>query len=122
MGGESKYDMSLFSRYCREYFIYTSPRQSIRKFIKDINYNIRKHDVHFLLPTSEATILACNSMKNEIKSELLIPTSNEIEVMFHKFNTLKLAELLKVKIPQTFLINNILGLNMNDYTMDILEL
>ena len=53
VGGESIYDISLFSKYCKEKFIYTDPSVNILDFISDINYNIQKFKYwNFLMRTT----------------------------------------------------------------------
>jgi len=106
VGGESKYDLSLFSKYSKEKFTYTSPAINISNFITDINYNIQKFDSYLIFPTSEAAILTCDKHRKEIDGKLLIPKSEEIKIMFSKKNTLKLANALGVNIPTTFFLND----------------
>lgn len=106
VGGESKYDLSLFSKYSKEKFTYTSPRLDILDFISDINSNIHKFDAGLVFPTSEAAILACDKHRKEINEKLLIPKREEIKIMFSKKNTLNLAKTLGVTIPTTFFLTN----------------
>jgi len=106
VGGESKYDLSLFSKYSKEKFTYTSPRLNILDFISDINSNIHKFNVGLVFPTSEAAILACDKHRKEIDGKLLIPKSEEIKIMFSKKNTLNLAKTLGVTTPTTFFLTN----------------
>jgi len=105
VGGETKWDMSLFSRYCKEKFVYTSPNINISRFIVDINHNIKKFNIDVILPTSEAAIIALDSNRENIEAELLMPTSNEIKILFNKKNTLNLAKSLGLRIPSTHYVN-----------------
>jgi len=106
VGAESICDISLFSKYCKEKFIYPDPRISISNFISTINYNIQKFNVNILLPTSEKAILAFDSNREKINCELLIPKTKEINIMFSKYNTLNIAKQLGVLSPKTFLLND----------------
>ena len=40
VGGETKWDMSFFSKHCKENSTYNSPLLNIPKFVKDTNKNI----------------------------------------------------------------------------------
>ena len=105
VGGTNKYNISLHSKYAKFKFIYTSPRLSIKKFLKDINDNISIYDVDYVLPTSEAAILVLDFFRKEVNSNLIIPSKRQIENTFNKWNTLKLAKSIGVTIPKTIYIN-----------------
>jgi len=93
--------MSLFSRYAREKFVYTSPKQDSRRFIEDINRYSAEFGADCVLPTSEAGILACSSHRKDLSCFPIVPREYDIEMTFRKANTLKLAEALGVPVPQT---------------------
>ena len=104
-GGHTRWDMSLYSRHCRESFVYTSPYISIARFVADINANIKKFHVDIVLPTSEAAIMACDLYRDRIDAELLAPSGEEINVLFQKRKTLALAQSVGVPIPSTRVVN-----------------
>lgn len=106
VGGESRYDISLFSKYCKEKFIYTDPGVNISDFISDINYNIRNFKINIVLPTSEKAILAFDRNREKINGDLLIPKTEEIKMLFSKSNTLNIAKKLGVLTPKTFFLND----------------
>src|ERR1700733_11757723 len=54
VGGETRRDMSLFSRYAKETFVYTSPKLDALKFIQDVNRLCIKFGTDCVFPTSEA--------------------------------------------------------------------
>src|ERR1700742_2972391 len=60
VGGESRWDMTLFSRYTREKFLYASPKQNVSQFISDINRYAKEFGADSVFPTSEAGIMACS--------------------------------------------------------------
>ena len=102
MGGESRWDMSLMSRFAKETFVYTSPKRDARKFIEDVNRYCREFRANCVFPTSEAGIMACSEHRKELVCEPIIPTEREIETIFSKAKTLALAQSLGIAVPRTF--------------------
>jgi predicted ATP-grasp superfamily ATP-dependent carboligase len=117
VGGESHWDMSLFSRYSKEKFVYTSPKENVKKFIEDVNRNCQKFAADFVFPTSEAGIMACSQYRKDLTCVPLIPMEREIEVTFSKAKTLALAESLGIAVPKTEYITN-----DNVQTLDAIDL
>lgn len=101
VGGETRWDMSLFSRYSKETFVYTSPKRDLLKFIQDVNRFCHKFGADSVFPTSEASIIACCKYRNELACHPIIPRECEIEAIFDKTNTLRLARSLGITIPKT---------------------
>jgi predicted ATP-grasp superfamily ATP-dependent carboligase len=101
VGGESRWDMSLLSRYASETCVYTSPRHDISKFITDVN----RHCVHFgadhIFPTAESAIMACSEHEGEFVSAPIIPRRHELKTAFNKRNTLRIGELVGIPAPKT---------------------
>src|SRR5215813_1806959 len=64
VGGETARDMSLFSRYCNEKFVYTSPKVDVGRFVQDVNHHCRQFNADAIFPTSEAGIMACSTHRN----------------------------------------------------------
>src|SRR6266850_2355251 len=84
VGGETRWDMSLFSRYTREKFVYTSPKRDICKFIQDVNRYCQEFAADCVLPTSEAAILACDKHRNELSCVPIIPEKRDIQITLSK--------------------------------------
>jgi predicted ATP-grasp superfamily ATP-dependent carboligase len=101
LGGESRRDMSLFSRYARETFVYTSPKQDVAKFIQDVNTCAHKFGADAIFPTSEAAIMACSQHRGELACRPIIPQEQQITTTFSKANTLQIAESLGIAVPKT---------------------
>jgi len=101
VGGESRWDMSLLSKYCGERFIYTSPKKDVARFIGDINRFGEQFGTDAVFPTSEAGILACSRHRGELRQYPIIPEDRQIEAMFSKANALTLGESVGVHGPQT---------------------
>jgi predicted ATP-grasp superfamily ATP-dependent carboligase len=101
VGGETRWDMSLWSRYARETFVYTSPKKDISRFIEDVNFHAGKFGADCVLPTSEAAILVCSKYRNELSCLPIVPRERDIELTFSKANTLKLAQALGILVPRT---------------------
>lgn len=101
VGGETRWDMSLFSRYTKEKFVYTSPERDIRKFIQDVNRYCHEFAADCVFPTSEAAILACDKHRNELSFPPIIPGERDIQMTFSKANTLNVAQSLGIAVPKT---------------------
>ena len=106
VGGETRWDMSLLSRYSRETFIYTSPKRDLSKFIQEVNQNCRKFGADSVFPTSEAAIMACSRYRNELACIPIVPREQEIQAAFSKVNTLKVAQSLGIAIPKTIFVTD----------------
>jgi predicted ATP-grasp superfamily ATP-dependent carboligase len=101
VGGESRWDMSLFSRYTKQRCVYTSPKQDIERFIADINAHCLKFGADHVLPTSEAAIMACSDRQADLKAVPLIPSRRELKAVLSKMTTLRLAESVGISVPRT---------------------
>jgi predicted ATP-grasp superfamily ATP-dependent carboligase len=97
--------MSLFSRYAKETFVYTSPKRDATKFVEDVNRYSQKFSADCIFPTSEAAIMACSQHRKDLVCAPLIPSELEIETTFSKAKTLALAESLGIVVPKTFYVN-----------------
>lgn len=101
VGGQTKHDMSLYSRYCHERFVYTSPYVSIEAFLGDVARCAKQFKVDWIFPTSEAGILACQLRRHGLGAELLAPSTQQIDILFKKWETIKLAESVGMPVPKT---------------------
>lgn len=101
VGGETRWDMSLFSRYAKQKCLYTSPKKDVSKFIEDVNHHCRQFAADHVFPTSEAAIMACSEFENELESVPIIPSRSNISTVFSKINTLRAAQSLGIPIPET---------------------
>jgi predicted ATP-grasp superfamily ATP-dependent carboligase len=101
VGGETRWDLSLFSRYARETFVYTSPKRDRAKFIEDVNRYSRQFDTDCVLPTSEAAIMACGQGRADLRCVPLIPSQHEIDTVFSKAEMLQAAQAVGIAVPQT---------------------
>ena len=101
VGGHTRWDISLHSRYSRERFVYASPYVSIERFVDDVNTNCERFGADLVLPTSEAAILACDVARDRLRADLLGPSRREIELLLNKRSTLELAGSLGVRTPTT---------------------
>jgi predicted ATP-grasp superfamily ATP-dependent carboligase len=106
VGGETRWDMSLLSRYSKETFIYTSPKRDVSKFIHDVNHYCQKFRADCVFPTSEAAIMACSRYRNELACIPIVPREQEIKAAFSKINTLKLAQSLGIPFPKTLFVTD----------------
>src|ERR1700680_1799450 len=98
--------MTHFSRFAKEKFVYTSPKQDVSKFVRDVNRNCVQFDADCIFPTSEAAIMACSKYRDELLCPAIIPRPAEIETVFSKANTLEVASALGIAIPRTIYVTN----------------
>jgi predicted ATP-grasp superfamily ATP-dependent carboligase len=117
VGGETGSDMSLFSRYCKEKCVYTSPKRDIAKFVAEINGHSRRFDASHVFPTSEAAIMACSDRERELTATPIIPTRSEIEAVFSKKKTLGIAEALGIPVPRTLYLTDSDTAALNNITL-----
>jgi predicted ATP-grasp superfamily ATP-dependent carboligase len=106
VGGETRWDMSLFSRYAREKFVYRSPKQDLSQFIRDVNHYSREFAANGVFPTSEAAIRACSQYRNQLTCTPIVPGEQEIQTAFSKANTLSIAQSLGIPVPKTLLVTD----------------
>src|SRR5436190_7544187 len=101
LGGERRSDMSLFSRYATDTFLYTSPKRDVSRFVDDVNRYARRFGADYVFPTSEAAIMACSQHQDDLNCIALIPRRQDIDVVFSKSKTLTLAQSLGIPVPNT---------------------
>lgn len=101
VAGETRWDMSLHSRYAAGTGVYTSPKQDVARFIADVNRLCRELGADHVFPTSEAAIMACSDGAAELIATPIIPQRHELEASFSKMNTLLLAQAVGASVPRT---------------------
>ena len=106
-GSHRRLGMSLFSNYCNQKFIYTSPRVSEREFLNDITAVIKtmNEDVAIYCFSDETFLpisRQCELFPSSVK--FILPAAADIEIAFDKEKTLRLAEEVGVPIPKTYFI------------------
>lgn len=106
VGGETAWDMSLFSRYSDQTFVYTSPKRDLSRFIADVNRYCREFAADCVFPTSEAAIMACSQYHDDLECAAIVPGARDIQIAFSKANTLAVAASLGITIPTTVCISD----------------
>lgn len=106
LAGTDRHDMCLRSRYCREWFIYTSPHHSISGFVADLNEKANKYDFDLIVPTAEATILACRQKRSEFNKPVLISTDEVIDTVYNKRRILEMARESGINVPETVYVDS----------------
>jgi predicted ATP-grasp superfamily ATP-dependent carboligase len=101
VGGRSRWDFALHSRYARETFVYTSPFVDVNGFLEDVTEAVGRFSATEILPTSEAAIMACSTHREVLPVPFLGPTPEQIELLFDKERTLELAGRLGLRVPRT---------------------
>jgi len=105
VGGHSRWDMALHSRYCRERFVYTSPFESVSRFRMDVRRAARRYRAGMVLPTSEAAMLTWFGEPDRNGVGLQHPVSADVLELFSKRRTYDLAEKAGVRVPRTVFVD-----------------
>jgi len=102
------YAPSFFSKYSKSHFIYPSPKQNHRLFIRCMKDRIEKGDIEVFIPMGVESFIVSKYMRtfnNAIK--IPIPTYEKILKADNKRYVMHLAEEIGVKIPKTYTIDDI---------------
>lgn len=94
---------SFYSRFCRDSFVYPSPRHSVSRFVESVvaRANTGAYDV--LFPMTEKAILPLSLARGRLHPSVKIPLPSHeaIVAAFDKATILRLAEELAIPIPRT---------------------
>jgi len=104
--GKSENSLGLKSRYVRKKYVLTggSDQQKVRQ----LNEIAQENMVHFLLCVSESDILFFNRVKDCLKNIVpLVPSLETINQVLDKSQTARLARLLGINTPKTYLIQSL---------------
>lgn len=101
VGGETRWDMSLHSSYAKQKFVYTSPKRNLEGFLEDVNRYAKEFKADCVFPTSEAAIMACRQFRNRLRAAPIIPTDTQIDLLFSKAKTMRLAESVGLVVPKS---------------------
>jgi len=101
VGGHSRWDFALHSRFACETFVYKSPFVDLEGFITDVNAAVDRFAATEILPTSEAAIMVCSEHGSDLRVQFRGPTPEQIALLFDKERTLELASRLGIRVPRT---------------------
>jgi len=95
---------SLFSRACNRRFTYTSPRISIRQFLKDVENEIEQIKYDAILPMTESTIWPISTARDRFKNNtlVLLPPHHILKKALDKEETIRIAKELALPFPETW--------------------
>jgi predicted ATP-grasp superfamily ATP-dependent carboligase len=99
----------LFTRYCADRAIYPSPSDSVSRFRAGIHRALETLKPAVLMPMTERTILGLLADREAIESRVILPlpSSEAVRVAFDKSETVRLAKLLRVPVPQTLVLDDV---------------
>ncbi|OGL42279.1 MAG: hypothetical protein A2043_08785 [Candidatus Schekmanbacteria bacterium GWA2_38_9] len=106
VGGERATDMSFYSKSVAKKFIYTSPKKSIERFLKDIKKAIDNYSPDMLIPVADKTLIVISEHRADLKAKTFLAQDKHIKTAMNKFETQKLAQSLGIKTPKTIFLNN----------------
>jgi predicted ATP-grasp superfamily ATP-dependent carboligase len=100
--------ISFFSKYCKNRFLYPSPRENFSTFLRAFQRMIEKANFEILFPVGEWTLIPISEHREKFAPniQLSIGSSDAIQKTFDKALTLRLAEEEAVPIPRTFFVTN----------------
>ncbi len=102
VGAEQSTGMALWSRYAKETFVYRSPLTDPEGFLEDVLAVAQKAgDQPILFSMSDATMLLIsrNRARFDGIAQLVLPSSESLEIAADKEKTRSLAESLKIPTP-----------------------
>lgn len=105
--------ISFFSKYCKDKFLYPSPRENLSLFLKSIQKIVEKTAYDILLPVGEWSLVPISEHRDKISSHIKLALGSHEAIMktFDKSLTLKLAMDEAVPVPKTYFVNNLTELN-----------
>lgn len=107
-GASRRTALSLYSRYCSQSFLYTSPRENRERFILDLlDFLKGLKEPAALFSFSDETFLSVFQAKERLAPYVQHVLSNKesIEIAFNKEKTLRLAQANNIPIPKTYFVS-----------------
>ena len=110
-GIKSYFGEAMLSRYPHHRFFYPFPEHFPLAFIDTINRISKKYNALILLPVGADTCVAVSAFREYLHSQIKIVLANDslIQKAHDKYNCLKFAEKIGVRIPETRLLREISG-------------
>ncbi|PSF05004.1 carboxylate--amine ligase [Marinobacter fuscus] len=107
-GETSTPSMSGVSRYSQKSFMYTDPAEDPRQFFNDVLWAIESFQISFLVPVSEASAYAVLAFRHELPEHVVLPLpeTEAVEALANKNELFRLAQRLKVPIPDSIFCDN----------------
>lgn len=101
--GAAKHSLGFYSRFAVNRGRYTSPFESLDRFIGDILSVVRRTGAEIIIPAVESTLVGLNEARELVEqyATLAAPPPEILEYAIDKSKTLSLAERLGVPIPQS---------------------
>lgn len=103
VGESSTASLAGFSRFCSATLTYPDPFSSPRLFFEDLLRQILELGISFLLPITEATTYVLLRYRDELPEQVILPfpDGQTVEQLANKNALFKLAQALKVPVPET---------------------
>ena len=106
---ESRFALSLFSKYCKRSLIYPSPNKNPEEWLEFLMNELKRIQYDMVLPVDDRTTSLISKNKKVLSQYTRIPVP-DFQVFFKAWNkgeTLKLANENDIPHPKTFFIDNI---------------
>ncbi len=102
-GEETRFALTLFSKYCREAFVYPSPRADAGLFLDRLLGFLNTHRFDVLFPMDDAALMGVAGRIGEFErvTRVPIPSHDALRVAADKLRTLELARRLGLRCPRT---------------------
>lgn len=108
-GIKSYFGEAMLSRYGAHRFLYPSPDNSPKNFIKRINEVSKKYKANVLFPVGANTYVTVSAFRDYLSKEIMFVLADDdlIRKAHDKYQCLKFAESIGVCIPKTVLLRDI---------------
>lgn len=105
---ETRFATGFFSKYIKKRIVYPSPRKNQEKFIKFLRTVLMKDSYEMLIPVADATLLPIIKHKDELENYTIIPYPDYEKFIkaYDKGEVIRLAQRLKLPIPNTYFVEN----------------
>jgi len=111
---ETRFATGFFSKYVKERVVYPSPRKNQEDFIKFLRAIVSKNSYEMLIPVADATLLPIMKNKDELEEYTIVPYPDYEKFIkaYDKGEVIKLAQKLKIPVPNTYFVQDFEELNI----------
>lgn len=100
---------SFYSKYCKDKFIYPSPEERPKEFIKVLSNNVKNNHYVVLFPITDTDMYLISKYSDEFLPYVRVAMNDHLTFMkaLDKSHTIKIASKIDVPVPKTIFIEDI---------------
>jgi predicted ATP-grasp superfamily ATP-dependent carboligase len=108
-GFKSYFGEAMLSKYATHRFLYPSPRNAPNEFIRRINEISSKYNAEILFPVASDTYVTVSAYRDQLHKDIqmMITDDNLIQKAHDKYECIRYAADIGVKVPKTILLRDI---------------